>query len=113
MHEANKHQTHILDANYKAADLSEIIKCISTIDEIDKNNLLDLLRKYEHLFDGTLGNFETSEVKLELKGDANPNHAKAFPVPRNHRNTLKYEIERLAKLGVFKRCSASKWADPT
>jgi hypothetical protein len=28
MHAANKRQTHILDANYKAADLSEIIKCI-------------------------------------------------------------------------------------
>jgi hypothetical protein len=49
IHAANKRQTRILDANYKAADLSEIIKCISTIDDIEKNNLLGLLRKYEHL----------------------------------------------------------------
>jgi hypothetical protein len=63
VHAANKRQTHILDANYKAADLPEIIKCISTIDDIEKNNILGLLRKYEHIFDGTLGNFETSEVK--------------------------------------------------
>jgi hypothetical protein len=60
IHAANKRQTHILDANYKADDLPEIIKCISTIDDIDKNNLVGLLRKYEHLFNGTLGNFETS-----------------------------------------------------
>jgi hypothetical protein len=36
---ANKRQTRLLDANYKAADLQEIIKCISTIDNIDKKIL--------------------------------------------------------------------------
>jgi hypothetical protein len=105
IHAANKRQTCILEANYKAANLSEIIKCISTIDDIEKNNILGLLRKYEHLFNGTLGNFETSEVKLKLKEDAEPYHAKAFPVPKNHHDTLKHEIERLVKLGVLKRCS--------
>jgi hypothetical protein len=52
VHAANKRQTHILDAHYKAADLKEIIKCIG------KNNLLKLFIKYAHLFVGTLGNFE-------------------------------------------------------
>jgi hypothetical protein len=50
---SNKGQTLILDANYKAADLEEIIKYFSKIYNIEKNNLLNLLRKYEHLFDGT------------------------------------------------------------
>jgi hypothetical protein len=36
VHGANKRQTRILDANYKAADVQEIIKCISTIDDIEK-----------------------------------------------------------------------------
>jgi hypothetical protein len=34
-------------------------------------------------------------------------------VPKNHHDTLKHEIERLVKLGVFKRCSDSEWAAPT
>jgi hypothetical protein len=116
IHAANKRQTRILDANYKAADLREIIKNISTIEDNDKNNmlrLLRLLRKYEHLFDGTLGNFETSKVTLNLKEDADPHHAKSFPVPKIHRDTLKHEIEQLVKLGVLKRCSDSEWAAPT
>jgi hypothetical protein len=104
---SNKRQTRILDANYKGADLWEIIKCISTIDNIEKNNLLSLLRKYEHLFDGTLGNFETSEVKLNLKEDAKLYHAKGFSVLKNHQDTLKHEIERLVTLRVLKRCSDS------
>jgi hypothetical protein len=89
IHAANKRQTRILDANYKAADLSEIIRCISTIDDVEKNDLLSLLKKYEHLFDGTLGDFETYEVSLNLKEDAKPYHAKAFPVPKTHHETLK------------------------
>jgi hypothetical protein len=58
-----------------------------------RKKLLGLLRKYEHLFDGTLGTFETSEVKLNLKEDYKPYHAKAFPVPKNHHDTLKHKIE--------------------
>jgi hypothetical protein len=108
-----KRQTQLWDTNYKMADLSEIIKCISTIDDIEKHNLLVLLRKYEHLFDGTLVNFETSEVKVNLKEDAKPYHAKDFPVQKIHHDTLKLEIERLVKLGVLKRWSDSEWAAPT
>jgi hypothetical protein len=60
------------------------MKCISTIDDIENNNLLNLSGKYEHLFDWTLGNFETSDFKLKLNlmEDAKPYHAKAFPVPK-------------------------------
>jgi hypothetical protein len=54
IHAASKRQTRIVDANYKAADLREIIKNMSTIEDNEKNNLLRLFRKYEHLFDGTL-----------------------------------------------------------
>jgi hypothetical protein len=82
VHAANKRQNHILDAKYEAADLKEIIKSISTINKIERNKLLQLLRKYEHLFDGTLGDFETSEDKFDLKENAKPYHAKAFPVPK-------------------------------
>jgi hypothetical protein len=39
VHAANKCHIHILDANYKAADLKKIMKCILTIDDIEKSNL--------------------------------------------------------------------------
>jgi hypothetical protein len=44
IHAANKLQARIVDANYKAADLSDIIKYISTIDNVEKNSLLSLLK---------------------------------------------------------------------
>jgi hypothetical protein len=113
IHASSKRQTRILDASYKAADLSEIIKCISTIDDVEKNSSIKSTKKHEHLFDGTLGDFETSEVSLTLKEDAKPYHAKAFPVPKKNHYTLKNEIERQVKVGVLKRCSDSEWAAPT
>jgi hypothetical protein len=75
--------------------------------------LLLVLRKFEHLFDGTLGNFETSDIKLDLKENAKPFHGKSFPAPRIHHDTLKAEIERLVNLGVLRRCSDSEWGAPT
>jgi hypothetical protein len=112
VHAAKKRQTRILEANYKATDLQEILKCISTIDDVEKNKFLGLLKKYEHLFDGTLAKFETSDVKLNLKEDANPYNAKAFPVSKIHHHTFKHKRERLVKLGVLKRRIDSEWAAP-
>ena len=72
-----------------------------------------MLKKYEELFDGTLGDFKTAPVKLELKTDAVPTYSRPFPVPRIHLETFKKEIKRLEKIGVLVKCSDSPWASPT
>jgi hypothetical protein len=102
VHEEKKRQTRILDANYEAANLKEIIKSISTINDIERNKILLLLRKCEHLFDGILGDFEIPEVKFDLKENANAYHAKAFPVPKIHHDTLKHEI---IIFGIYFNCA--------
>jgi hypothetical protein len=54
--DATKRGTQILDANYKRADLQLIVKdkCKHLTTDQQKK-LLQLLTKYESLFDGTLG----------------------------------------------------------
>ena len=37
-----------------------------------RNELLKLLRKFEDIFDGTLGTWKTNPVDFELKYDSNP-----------------------------------------
>ena len=72
--------------------------------------------KYKHLFDGTLGVWTGTKVKIDLRDlrrDAQPYHAKVFPIPRCHMETLKVEVERLCKIGVLKRVNRSQWAAPT
>jgi hypothetical protein len=42
------------DATHEPQHAHAANKCISIIDDIEKNNLFGLLRKCEHLFDGTI-----------------------------------------------------------
>ena len=83
------------------------------LSEAEKQQLLQLLNKYATLFDGTLGKWTGTQVNLELKPDATPYHARAYPLPRCHLETLKIEVERLCNLGVLKRVNRSQWAAPT
>ena len=65
------------------------------------------------MFDGTLGTYNGSEYTIEIREGARPYHAKPFPIPRIHEETLKKEVERLVKIGVLKRINNSQWAAPT
>ena len=103
----------ILDANYQKANLPKIVKDLIYLNSIKQKKLLKLLRKYEKMFDGTLGNYTGSTYKIELKEKVAPYHAKPFPIPKVHETTLKKEVERLVKIGVLKKINNSEWAAPT
>jgi hypothetical protein len=49
--------TKILDAEYKPASLDDVIKTCEILHVEEQHQLKTLLQKYEHLFDGTLGEF--------------------------------------------------------
>ena len=113
--ETARRTTKILDAKYEKANLEEIVTKIKSINDFQKRKLLKLLKKFEGLFDGTLGTFncEPADIKLKPRHDE-PFHMKhAFDVPQIHRRTLKKEIDRLCKLGVLKKTDAGKHAYPT
>ncbi len=58
--DATKHVMWILDAKYKKADLQLIVRdnCKS-LSTNQQKKVLKLLKKYETLFDGTLGDWKT------------------------------------------------------
>ena len=45
----------ILDAEYEPAVLNEVIKMCENLNQEEQHQLLQILKKYEHIFDGTLG----------------------------------------------------------
>ena len=103
----------ILDAKYEAADLRQICEEQDELSEDERERLFQLLDKYSTLFDGTLGKWTGTEVELELVEGATPYHARAFPMPKVHMETLKVEVNRLCELGVLKKVNRSQWAAPT
>ncbi len=100
--DATKHVMRILDAKYQKAYLQSIAgnncKHLSTNQE---KMLLQLLQKYELLFDDTLDDWKTKPVSFQLKEGISPDHGQAFPVPKIHKDTIMKEVERLCKLGVL------------
>ena len=74
----------------------------------EHNRLLSILRKYEDLFDGTLGTWNTTTLDLELRDDAKPVCLRPYPVLRLHEVILRKEVERLVNLGVLEEANDSK-----
>ena len=113
LQEASAHLQKILDTKCVLADLNAVIQACRHLSDDEKNQLHALLKKYEHLFDGTLGTWNNKPYNIELKEGAKPYHRWPFPVPKVHECTLKVELDRLVKLGVLKQINNSKWATPT
>ena len=111
--EMQKRVTRILDAKYEKADLKQLCRQQSHLSAHEQELLHDLLKTYEHLFDGTLGEWKGTGVSFELKHDATPFHAKPYPIAHVHEKPMRTECDRLVKLGVLEECQESEWAAPT
>jgi hypothetical protein len=111
-HDATQRATQILDAKYSKADLQSVIRDNCKHLSAKQKKLLQLLKRHELLFDGTLGDWKTKLVSFQLKEGVSPYHSGAFPVPKTHKGTLIKEVERLVKRGVLERQPASEWAFP-
>eukprot|EP00804_Cyclotella_cryptica_P020334 CCRYP_014060-RA/>CCRYP_014060-RA protein AED:0.31 eAED:0.31 QI:0/-1/0/1/-1/1/1/0/510 len=112
--EATKRVVHILDAKYEKADLQSVVCTNCThLSVQDQNKLLELLTEYEELFDGTLGDWNTDPVSLELMEGAKPYHGQPFPMPKIHEEIIIKELNRLCGLGVLEFQTASEWASAT
>ena len=70
----------IINAKYCPADLKSVVNNCTELNTEEQQQLLQLLTRYESLFDGTLGSWNMTQVRLDLKADAKPYHAKPYPV---------------------------------
>lgn len=80
---------------------------ISVTDKIEK-----LILKFNDVFDGGLGKYVHSEIKLKLKNNAMPKFVKPRPVPFAFKPKLEKELNRLEELGVIHKIDNSKWGTP-
>jgi hypothetical protein len=55
-------------------------------------SLLRLLQKYEALFDGMMGKWNTDPVNIELRKDAKPVSSRYYPVPKINKETFRKEL---------------------
>jgi hypothetical protein len=108
--------TKTLDAEYKPASLDDVIKTCENLHVEEQHQLKELLQKYEHLFDGTLGelNMETVPISLQLMDpNCKPIHARTYTVPRSMERQFCKEIVRLVDIGVLEEDYSSEWYSPS
>jgi hypothetical protein len=93
--DATQRAMRILDAKYSKADLQSVVRnnC-KHLSANQQKTLMQLLKKYELLFDGTLGDWKTKLVSFQLKEGVSPYHGQAFPVPRMHKERKPYQRGR-------------------
>ena len=102
----------ILDANYDTPDLKEEVEKMTHLTAMQQTLLLALLKNLESLFDSQLGDWKCNPVEIPLKEDAQPYHARAFPVPHIYEQTFKKDLDRLVSIGVLTKVNHSEWAAP-
>ncbi len=112
-HEVTTQMTQILDAKYEKADLAKVVADSGHLTTNEQSKLSTVVHRNEKIFDGGLGLWKTTPVKLELKLDAVPYHAKPYPIPRSRNETTHKEIERLCSIGVLEKSNDSEWGAPT
>jgi hypothetical protein len=82
--EATKHVTQILDTKYQKADLQAFVRdnC-KHLSANQQKKLLQLLKKYESLFDSTLGDWKTKLVSFQKRREYHPAMAKLSQCPKS------------------------------
>ena len=72
----------ISDAKYEKTNLKEITTKLKYLNSDEQFLIYRLFKKYENMFDGTLGNYTCTKYKFELLEGAQPYHANVFPIQK-------------------------------
>jgi hypothetical protein len=103
----------ILETKYEKANLEEMTTKAEDLTVSQRQRLLEVLKEREQLFDGSLGKWKMKACQIELRPDAKPYHARAYPIPKAYTETLKIEVNRLVEAWVLQKANRSEWAAPT
>ena len=99
----------IIDMKYSPQDIDKIMAECVHLTQNERDLLTTLLTKFEPLFDGTLGTWDSDPIDLELKDpDAKPFHARPYPVPQSQEARLRAEVEQLVEYGIFRKINISE-----
>ena len=62
----------MFESNYAKAELEQLAANTTHMNAEEKNQILGIIKDFEDLFDGTLVEWDTESVELDLKTDYKP-----------------------------------------
>ena len=99
----------IIDSNYAKEDLKHVADNSNHLNTEERTLLPSFLQDFEEFFDGTLGDWATEPVDLELKPDSKPFNGKYYLVPRINKETFRKERKRLVEIIVLTPVQQSQY----
>ena len=72
----------ILNITYVKADLKQVDGNVIYMNAEERTLLLNILEEFEDFLNGTLGDWDTEPVYLEIKPDFKPFNSRYYLVPR-------------------------------
>ena len=94
------------------ADLKQVAYNSTQLNNEEITQLLRLLGYLEDLFDGTLGDWDTDPVDLDLKPDSKTFNSKYYPAPIINKETFCKYLKCLVKIGVLTPVQQSQCGTP-
>ena len=101
-----------LESNYAKVDLKQIVDNASHLNVDESTLSLILLEDFDHLFDGTLGNWATEFVNLELNPNSKPFNSRYYPPPIIDKDIFRKELKRLVELDVLTPLQKYQYGTP-
>ena len=92
---------NILDSTYVKSYLELVSNNAIQMNAEEITLLLSLLEDFEDLFDGTLDNWVTETVDLELNLYSKPFNSRYHPVPIINKEIFRKELKRLVEIVVL------------
>ena len=77
------------------ADLNQVANNANHLNAEEITQLLIILKEFEDLFDGTLGDWATDPIDLDLKLGSNPFNIRYYPFPIINKEACFKELKRL------------------
>ena len=78
----------------------------------ERTQLLRLPGYFGDLFDGTLGDWYTDPINLEVNPSYKPFNSKYYPVSRNNKDAFHKELKRLVTTVVLTTAQQSQYGTP-
>ena len=102
--------TKIAKSRYKKGNLEDVVAKCTHLSINEWNELHQVLKAHEELFDGTLGQWNLPPKDIKLKEGVTTYHAQPFSVPKLYEESSKKEIDHLVKIRVLQKINESQWA---
>ena len=110
--EATNRLLKILDSIYEKADIEYVAANATHLEYEERTQLLRLLKDFEDLFDGTIGDWDIEPVNLELNPNYKMFNCKYYLVPIINKDTFCKYLYLLMKIGVLTLVQQSQYGTP-